>query len=263
MIKERQISINGLKVNYKIAGKGMPFLILHGWMGSSNSWIKVQKILAKEGFKVIVPDLPGFGKSQTPPIPWGQKDYSSFILSFIKKLGLNKIILMGHSFGGGLAIEFATSHPERLKILILCDSARIKHKLNFYQKIVFNLARVGNFLFSKSPLRRFQDLARNIFYYLIRKKDYTKVKGVMRQIFKKIVNVDLTPKLSQIKVKTLIVWGEKDKCTPLEDAYLMKEKILNSTLKIIPRASHTPNLEYPEKLAKVILNFLKSENRAL
>lgn len=257
MIAEKQIFVNELKINYKIVGEGKPLLILHGWIGSSNSWVEVQEILAKADFKVICPDLPGFGKSQTPPIPWGNKDYCDFVLNFIGKLGFQEINLMGHSFGGGLAIEFATSHPEKLKKLILCATARIRYELNFYQKIIFNLARLGNYLFSKKPFKRFKDSAQNIFYYLIRQKDYTRVKGVMRETFKKVVAEDLTQKLSQIKTPTLILWGQKDKTVPLENAYLLREKIPQSILETIPNASHTPNLEFPEKLAEVILNFLR------
>jgi len=81
----------------------------------------------------------------------------------------------------------------------------------------------------------------------------------MKETLKKVLSEDLTPELSQIKAKTLLVWGEKDKAVSIQDAYLMKEKISNSTLEIIPGASHTPNLELPEKLAKIIANFLNSE----
>lgn len=257
MIKEQETFINDLKINFKIAGEGEPLLILHGWAGSSSSWTEVQKILAKEGFKVIIPDLPGFGKSITPPMPWGVGDYAGFVLDSIKKMSLRKVNLMGHSFGGRIAIKFTTKYPEKLKKLILCASAGIKHDLTFSQKIVFNLSRIGNFLFSKQLLRRFKDVARNIFYSFLRKKDYTKVKGVMRETFKKVVAEDLKPELSKIKTRTLLIWGERDKTVPLADAYLMQEELSQSTLRIIPNASHTPNLESPEKLANIISNFLK------
>lgn len=257
MIKEKKILINNLKINYKIAGEGEPFLILHGWGGSSDSWIEVQEILAKEGFKVIVPDLPGFGKSASPPLPWEVGDYSDFILNFIEKIGPKKPVLMGHSFGGRISIKFATFYPEKLKNLILCASAGIKHNLNIRQKIIYNLARIGNFLFSKRPLRRYKDVATNFFYFLVRQRDYQKASGVMRETFKKTVIEDLEPVLPKIKTKTLLIWGEKDKSVPLEDAYLMKEKIPQSILEVIPGASHTPNLEEPKKLAEIISKFLR------
>ena len=261
-MNEEKILINELKINYKIAGEGEPLLILHGWGGSSGSWIEVQRILAKEGFKVIVLDLPGFGKSHTPSVPWGIAEYSEFILNFLQKIGLKKINLMGHSFGGRIAIKLATKHPEKLKKLILCASAGIKHDLNFPQKIVLNLALIGNFFFSRKPLRRYKDVIRNVFYMFLCKRDYTKTRGVMRETFKKVIEEDLKPELSEIKPKTLLIWGKKDKAVPLADAYLMKENISHSVLEIIPRAFHTPNLEFPEKLSNIILNFLKLRDPA-
>jgi pimeloyl-ACP methyl ester carboxylesterase len=260
MIEEKKISIENLEVNYKIAGEGFPFLILHGWGGSSNSWTYVQKRLAGKGYKVISPDLPGFGKSVSPAIPWEIKDYSNFVLNFIERLKLEKLILLGHSFGGRISIKLASLHPDKFKFLILCDSAGIKRKLNFRQRMIFYFAQFGNFLFSKKLLRRFKDMAKNIFYIAIRQRDYTKVKGAMRETFKKVVDEDLLPDLSKISTKTLIIWGGKDKAVPLEDAYLIKEKIINSTLEIVPGVGHTLNLEAPEKLATIILDFLKNKN---
>jgi len=258
MIEERQILINGLRINYKIAGEGKPLLILHGWAGSSNSWIEVQKILASNGFKVICPDLPGFGKSQSPPVGWSVKDYSDFALEFVEKLGFQKINLMGHSFGGRISIKFSIFYPEKLENLILCATAGIRHNLNFYQRIIVSLARVGNYLFSRKPLRRYQDSIRNIFYMILRQRDYLKVKGAMRETFQKIVIEDLEPDLPEIKTKTLIIWGKDDKTVPLKDAFVLKEKILQSTLEVIPKTSHTPNLEAPEKVAEIVSHFLRS-----
>jgi len=257
MIQEKQISIDGLNINYKMAGEGFPFLILHGWGGSSNSWVEVQKILSSKGYKVINLDLPGFGKSSSPVVPWEIKDYADFVLKFVNKLGLEKIILLGHSFGGRISIKFAAKHPERMKILILCASAGVNFPYTFSQLVVFYLSRVGNYLLSPRFLARIKDWARNNFYILIRQRDYQKVKGAMKGTFKKVIVDDLTPELPKIKTKTLIVWGERDTTVPIKAAYIMKEKIPDSTLEFIPRASHTPNLETPEKLSETILKFLE------
>jgi len=261
MINEKEILINNLRINYKIAGEGEPLLILHGWDGSSNSWREVQKILAKEKIKVIVPDLPGFGKSISPPSAWTVSDYSRFVLNFINKIGEEKVNLLGHSFGGRVAIKFAVSYPEKLKKLILCASAGVKHPLTLSQLIILKVSIVGNFFFSKRPFKRLKDIAQNFFYTLLRHKDYAKAKGVMKETLKKVLEEDLKPELCQIKANTLLIWGEKDKAVPLEDAHLMKETIPQSVLEIIPGASHTPNLEFPEKLAEIVRNFLANYER--
>jgi len=261
-MEEEKILINGLKINYKMAGEGEPLLILHGWAGSSGSWVEVQRILSREGFKVIVLDLPGFGKSVTPPLPWGIGEYAEFVLNFIKKLDFKKVNLLGHSFGGRIAIKLASCHPGKLKKLILCASAGIKHDLTFGQKIILNISLIGNFLFSQKILRRFKDVVRNIFYLFLRKKDYTKVNGVMKETFKRVIEEDIKPELANIKAKTLLIWGERDKAVPRADAHLMNKNISNSVLKIIPGASHTPNLETPQGLSEVILDFLSLRDPA-
>jgi pimeloyl-ACP methyl ester carboxylesterase len=255
---EEKILIDNIEVNYKIAGEGFPFLILHGWRGSSGSWIEVQKRISSEGYKVISLDLPGFGKTPSPLTPWELNDYSTFVLDFIKKLKLEKIILLGHSFGGRISIKFVSLYPDKVKFLILCDSAGIKRKYNFRQMLAFYLAQIGNFIFSRRFLRRFEDTARNIFYVIIRQRDYTKVNGAMKETFKKIVDEDLLPNLSKINTKTLIIWGGNDRAVPVEDAFLINKGIKNSNLEIIPNVGHTPNLEVPEKLSEIILKFLKA-----
>ncbi|HXK32096.1 MAG TPA: alpha/beta fold hydrolase, partial [Candidatus Paceibacterota bacterium] len=70
-MKEVRVLINGLETNYKIAGSGPAILVLHGWGGSSDSWVKVQEILSEKGYQVIAPDFPGLGVSANPPIAWG------------------------------------------------------------------------------------------------------------------------------------------------------------------------------------------------
>jgi len=179
-------------------------------------------------------------------------------LNFINKIGLEKVDLIGHSFGGRIAIKFAVSHPERLRKLILCASAGIKHPLTPFQLIILKISLVGNFLFSQRPFKRFRDVAQNFFYTFLRHKDYTKAKGVMKETLKKVLEENLKPELRQIKTNTLLIWGQKDRAVPLGDAYLMKENIPQSILEIIPGASHTPNLEFPEKVAEIVLNFLRS-----
>ena len=260
MIEEKFL-INGLEINYKIAGSGQPILILHGWGGSSDSWIRVQEILAKNGYKIICPDFPGFGKSLTPLQPWGIREYCNFVLNFTEKLNLQNFFLLGHSFGGRIAIKFATTYPEKIKSLILCDSAGIKPKPGPKTRLIYWIAKIGNAIFTPKHLARFKDTARNFFYIFLRHKDYVKAKGTMKETIKKVFEEDLLPELSQIKTKTLIIWGQIDKMVPVKFAYIFKEKIQNSELLILPKIGHSPHLEVPDKLAEIIVSFLANRKR--
>jgi pimeloyl-ACP methyl ester carboxylesterase len=256
-MEERNIFINGLKVNYKFAGSGPVILILHGWGGSSDSWIKVSEFLAQKGFRVISPDFPGFGKTKIPERAWGLNDFVDWLKNFTEKLNLEEFFLLGHSFGGRVAIKFSIFYPEKAKKLILVNSAGIKPEWGAKEKIVFQISKIGNALFSKNHFFKFKDEARNFFYRMARIKDYSKAKGAMKETMKKILEEDLLPELSKIQNETLILWGEKDKIVPLKYAYLFKEKIKNSQLEILPKIGHSPHLEDPEKLTKVILPFLR------
>ena len=256
-MREEKTLINGLEVNYKIAGEGEPLLILHGWGGSSGSWIKVQEILAKQGFKVICPDFPGFGKSKTPQEIWSVGDYTKWINDFTNFLNLKNFFILAHSFGGRVAIKFAVNFPERLKSLILCASAGIKSKPGPKTRIIYWLAKIGNAIFTPKHLARFKDGTRNIFYVFLRHKDYAKADGTMREIIKKVLEEDLLPDLSKMKTETLIIWGERDRLVPVKYAHIFKENIKNSRLEILPKIGHSPHLEVPEKLTEILIPFLK------
>ncbi|MFQ6049683.1 MAG: alpha/beta fold hydrolase [Candidatus Paceibacterales bacterium] len=257
-MQEKTALINNLRANFKIAGSGPAVLILHGWGGSSDSWLKVQKVLAEKGYKVICPDFPGFGKSKTPREPWSVTDYVRWTFDFAKSQDLERFFILGHSFGGRVAIKFALSYPEKIKALILCSSGGIKHKPSFKNRVIIWLAYLGNVIFSPKPLARMKDGARNIFYTFLRNRDYVKANGVMRETIREVIDEDLLPSLTEIKTKTLIVWGKKDKMLPVKDAYIFKENISNSRLEVLPQNGHSPNLEAPEKLARIIVHFLRS-----
>jgi pimeloyl-ACP methyl ester carboxylesterase len=255
-MKEEKILVKEIETNYKIGGRGENFLILHGWNGSSDSWRKIIEILETK-FRVISPDFPGFGKTETPKIPWSLNDFVEWLKEFTEELNLKEFFLLGHSFGGRVAIRFSIFYPEKVKKLILISSAGIRQEWGWKEKVIFQISKIGNAIFSKNHFLRFKDGTRNLFYRIARVKDYSKAKGVMKETMKKIVEEDLLPELPKIQKETLIIWGEKDKIIPLKYAFLFKEKIKNSKLEILPKIGHSPHLEDPEKLAEVLISNLK------
>lgn len=253
---EKQIRVNTIDVNYKIAGEGPAILVLHGWGGSSDSWTEAQEILSKE-YMVIVPDLPGFGRTPPPQKAWGVKDYTDFVIGFAKKLGLSSFFLLGHSFGGRISIKAAVIHSQEVKKLILLDSAGIKPKPGIKTIIGFWAARIGNAIFTPKIFNRFKDSLRNMLYVFLRNKDYAKAEGTMRETIKRVLGEDLLSDLPNIGTETLIVWGEKDKMVPIKYAHIFKEKINDSRLEIISGVGHSPHLEAPQRLSEIIRNFFK------
>ncbi len=239
-------------------------LILHGWGSCAKRWQKVKEILTKQGLKVIVPDLPGFGDNPSPSQPWSIDDYVEWVKNFSS--GFDKpLFLLGHSFGGRIAIKFSAKYPEKISGLILCGAPAIKDKLNIKHITVRALAKFSS-KFSFLPFYQFFrknflfSFFRKIFYkYILGKTDYLKAQGIMKETFKKIIAEDSLPYLSQIKTKTLIIWGEKDNYVSVKLAPIIKAQISNSDLKILPKIGHSPHIECPEKLCEIILDFLKTQ----
>jgi len=235
--------IKGLKTNYKALGEGKPLLILHGWGSRSDNWQKVGETLAKNGIKVIIPDLPGFGQSDKPQTAWDLDDYCDFVEEFVKVLNLDKFYLLGHSFGGVLALKLSLRAPEKVAKLFLVSAACIRKK-TFKNKLFKFLSK---FIKIKTPFLR------KVFY---RKSDYLSTQGVMRDTYLKIIAEDLLNILSQVQADTIIIWGKEDSITPISDARKINSKIKNSKLEILSGFDHDLNLKGPEELAEAIIKFL-------
>jgi pimeloyl-ACP methyl ester carboxylesterase len=259
-MKEEKILVDGLKINYKVAGQGFPILILHGWGGSSDSWAKFIEI-SSQNFKIFCPDLPGFGKSQKPPRVWCNEDYCDFVFKFSEELKIEKFYLIGHSFGGGLAAKFVVKYPEKVKALILCSASifRKRKRFSLRQLIAYFLAKLHFILAIPFFEKYFYPIARKIVYKIAGVYDYYVIRdGIMKKTFSNVVNEDLSYLLPKIKLPTLIVWGEKDDKVPLEEAFLIQKSIPNSKLEIIKKIGHVPHIKKPFELSKIILDFLKT-----
>lgn len=242
-------------------------LILHGWGIGSKTWVQVKDTLESRGFKVYVPDLPGFGESIPPSKPWSIDDYVNWVKQYTDNLQARGEIsepffLLGHSFGGSIAVKFMNNFSGMVKGLILvAPKLRRQKTIRYYGGLA--LAKIGRMVFYIPPLFFLRPLAQKLLYKLIGTMDYYKLElekvNIMKETLKEVVGANLIPYLSAIKVPTLIVWGKKDHITPLKDAYLANKEIEGSKLEIIENGRHALNLEVPEILAEKIIKFL--ENR--
>ncbi len=226
------------------------FLILHGWGQSSTHWIKFISFLPNN-YRYLILDLPGFGNTQHLPNNPGLKEYSDFILSFIHKLKLKNITLLGHSFGGQIATYLTATHSKNIKHLILLSPSSIRQKTK-KQKIKIFIYHQFNFLKKILP-----QLFLNLLIKQVSSADYSNSSPQHRSILKKIVNQDLTSLLKKISVPTTIIWGDQDKEIPYQGKFLA-ENIPHSQLTILYGADHNPHLLKPEKLSSAIqqsLNF--------
>jgi pimeloyl-ACP methyl ester carboxylesterase len=249
-MEEKNISINGINTVVKIFGKGdKNILILHGWNSNSDRWQEVAEPISQNGFKVLVPDLPGFGKSDPLKNAWNTNQYIDWLENFIKEFNLKNLSLLGHSFGGALASKLAVKHAQDVQKLFLVSAACVRKKTarkSYFQKISKIIK-----LFSFLPFFKF--FRKAVYKFIIRKSDYTYVEGTLKETYLNVVSEDLSFHLPFIKVPTIIIWGQKDNSTPIEDAHFINKQIKNSKLIIIPEAGHDLNRKQPKILAEKVL----------
>src|SRR3989344_9634166 len=261
---ENKVLIKNLETHYKIFGpptpeasadqsQREPFLMLHGWGSNSDRWEKVAEMLAQK-YLVIVPDLPGFGKSQEPLESWSIDNYVDWLSEFISTLPElhQNFYLAGHSFGGALATKFTIRYNQQVKKLLLISSACIRAR-TLIRKIWYRIAKMMK-IFSILP--GYTTLRKSVYKFVLRKSDYPHVSGVMKETYLRVISDDLSHKINFLKVPTIIIWGDKDESTPITEGEFIHHRIQHSTLVIINGADHSPHVKMPETLAQKILENL-------
>ena len=248
--------INDFNIYYEKYGNGTSnIIILPGW-GDTRSTFNTLIETLKKCFTVYIIDYPGFGNSSFPNRDLSIYGYANLIKDFITVNDIENPIIIGHSFGGRIGIILTGLYKIQIKKMILIDSAGIKHKkklkAKFKQTIYKFLKKIGNIL----P-RKLKSIYLNKLINIFGSTDFKNLNQNIRTTFIKVINEDLTKYLKDINTSTLLIWGEYDNDTPLDDGKIMNVKIEDSGLIIIPNAGHFPYLEYPYYVTKIILEFLK------
>ena len=243
-------------------------VILPGWGGSHYTWQEFTT-LASRHFNVRCIDLPCFGDEPCPTEVWGVEEYADFVrdkISDFPALGgtpptgggrfqISDLVLLGHSFGGQVAVSLAAKHPELINKLILSGAAVVRPNRAVRRAISQCVAAVGRGVISLPWLRRYEDLIKKMFYCLIDSTDYLETSGIKREIYKKIIRQDGTLLLSKIKIPTLVVWGARDRMTPTRHGQRIAQLITRAQWCLFSGAHHGLHREIPEKLLSVIQDF--------
>ncbi len=251
------ITIDGIKLNYIDEGCGTNVLLLHGWGANIKTMQPIFDIL-KNRCRVVALDLPGFGESEKPFVPWNSYDYVDIVKKFIDSLSLNNIILIGHSHGGRVSIILSSIHQNLVRKLILIDSAGIipKRALKYYYRVYkYKLFKKLYLLFNKNNQYKLET-----FYKKFGSEDYKNAENeIIRKTLVKVLNDNIESHLTNIKTPTLIIWGELDMDTPLYMAEKLNEKIQNSGLVILEGAKHYSYLDNFYKFKLVLESFLSND----
>ena len=225
-------------INYLDYGKGKCLIFLHGWGGEIASFKGLADRLSHH-YRVILVDLYGFGKTPHPDRPLTIEEYATGVKELMNELKVEDPVLVGHSFGGRVAMRIAAR--DVVVGLILLDSAGIlpRRGLTYYWKVA--ISKIAKFLHLKWRPKG--------------SADYQKLSGVMRQTFVNVVNEDSLPDARRIEVPTLLVWGSADEETPLYMCRKLHRAIEHSEVLIVEGAGHFAYLEQPEYHYRVIRAF--------
>lgn len=232
-------------VNYGNPEKGT-IVLLHGW-GQNIEMMKPVGDAFQKDYQIIIIDLPGFGESSEPSFTWTVYDYVEFLNQFLTSLEIKKPILVGHSFGGKIAMLYSSTY-EVEKLILFGSPFKRSFKKDSFKTRILKLA-------TKIPgTKKLAELAKKY----IGSDDYKNASSIMREVLVSTVNLDITEEVSKIKIPTIIIWGEFDEAVPLEHARELEQLISNSGLIVYEGCSHYAYLERLIQTNNIINSFLKS-----
>ena len=218
--------------------------ILHGWAYDTKKWEPFLEKLRRNNVDPILLKIPGL--TDKIDKPWNIDDYVNWLDT--KLQGQKNIILLGHSNGGKIALSYAIKYPGNINKIFLLNSAGIYHNdpVIRIKRLIFGyLAKFGK-KFTTSPVLK------NILYKVVGENDYNQSSNVMKETMQNLININLTPKLQEIKTPTIVIWGENDTITPVSDAHVFNNGIKKSKLIVIDNARHSPQFTHVGEVAKII-----------
>lgn len=238
-----KIKINDVNVNYIQYGEGKDILLLHGW-GQNIEMMKPIGDNLCNRFRITILDFPGFGESDEPSSAWTIGDYSNMLEIFIKKLEIKKPIIMGHSFGGRVAIRYSAHNSIEKLVLFGSPCIRIEKKLPLSVRILKAIKKLPGLDQLGEYMKKY-----------IGSRDYKAASPVMRQTLVNVVNADLSMYAKNIEEPTLLIWGENDEEAPLEEAKMLEGIMVDAGLIILP-GTHYAYLENLPRVVSILDNFI-------
>ena len=243
-------------------GKGSPLVFVHGFLGSSDMWVPQIKYF-KKNFRVLVPALPGFGKSNKIKSCNSIECMAIAILNSLKKKNITKFNLLGHSMGGMIVQEIAKLAGDQI-IKLICygtgaignipgrfetiEESRKKLKINGLKDTADRIAKTWFIENNKAK-----------YFYLCTDAGKATTLEAADNGLIAMKNWSGIENLKDIKNETLIIWGDQDKAYNYNQVETLNDNISNSILKVIKDCSHNVHLEKPDEFNNCVSEFLKSD----
>ena len=242
----------------RLGVKGPHVIILHGW-GCSIEQMRPLGELLSHKMQVHLIDLPGFGRSTTPEETWSSFDYAQRLVRYLKEKNILSAHLVGHSFGGKVAMSMAKDYPVTVSTLTLLASSGLKRSRSLKDKVRMKAIVLAGTLFKAIDNTCGSSLFETKIAQRYGSPDYRNA-GPMRPILVKSVNEDLSETAKAIKQPTLLLWGENDVDTPPTMGRRFHELISGSTLYVFPGKNHHLYQEGGSSLcASYILPFIANQ----
>jgi pimeloyl-ACP methyl ester carboxylesterase len=274
--EEWQIILHGRRVIYRIAGSGPPVVLIHGMLNSSSHWQAVAQSLARD-HTVIAPDLIGHGDSAAPRGDYSLGAHAASIRDLLAAIGVERASIVGHSLGGGVAMQFFYQFPQRVQRLALISSGGLGREvspmlrtaalpgMSSLLSLTIHPRLLGALRGSGTRLRE-RGIGAGVYLQAIaralRPLENSDARDAFLHTLRAVIDthgqrVSATDRLGLLEtIPTLIVWGERDRTIPIEHGRRAHAAIPNSAFKAIPGAAHFPHLEEPQALSELLHAFL-------
>jgi len=271
---DQYIKVGEINTRYwSVGDEGSTVILIHGLGASAEIWMHNVNAIAEQ-HRVYVPDLAGFGRSYKPVSSFTPLDYACFVDDFMKALNIEQASLVGQSFGGCIALQYALGYLQKVQKLVLVDNAGFGKEIIWTLRLM-SLAGIGELLsyptrigvgiFFKLAVSNHALITKDfidIYYKLFTQPGSPEfLLRIVRMLVdghgaREEVLSPVMESLHKIKRPTLIIWGEDDRVFPLKHAYYGKENIPNAQLYIMKQCGHIPNFERSEEFNKIVLDFL-------
>lgn len=268
----RFAEVDGVTVHYQEAGESSapPLVLIHGFASSNLVWSKVLLPLAEAGFRVIAPDLLGYGYSGKPRnLEYTIASQARMVVGLSKQLGIARVALIGSSYGGAVAATIALDHPELVQKLVLVGAVTNNKPTRYMLMRLFGSPIIGDIL---SPLvvgsrRLLRMRMKRVYHRHAWELDERRVqarhlplatRGTHRAIIRTVRRWDaerISREAHLLKQPTLIVWGDTDREVPLTDGERLQQEIQDSRLSVFRDCGHLPHEEYPAEFTTLVTEF--------
>jgi pimeloyl-ACP methyl ester carboxylesterase len=277
-----EIELHGHRVIYRVAGSGPPVVLIHGMVNSSRHWEQVALQLA-ERYTVIAPDLIGHGDSAAVRGDYSIGAHAASIRDLLAVIGIERASIVGHSLGGGVAMQFFYQFPQRTERLVLISSGGLGHEVSpllrsaalpGMNRVIGVVAhrRILDAMWELGKRLRARGQSKGVYVQAVvralRPLEQPGARAAFLHTLRSVIDVH-GQRVSAVdrlyllgSMPTMVVWGERDHTIPIEHGRAMHEAVPHSRFETLPSAAHFPHLEDPDGLARVLLDFLETTEPA-